>query len=97
MCAKVGASAEGGGCRQPEDPADARILGRRFPSMYQLDGEPDTPPREAGGRGRWQWIEPLCLPLESDEAWGIILQTQRGALLGQGHSNQGWSQGGSQG
>ena len=51
MCARVGASAQGGGCRQPEDPADARILGRRFPSMYQLHGEPDTPPREAGGRG----------------------------------------------
>lgn len=48
---QVGASAQGGGCRQPEDPADARILGRRFPPMYQLHGEPHPPRRLEAGVG----------------------------------------------
>ena len=72
MCAKVGASAQGGRWRQPEDPADARILGCRFQSMYQLHREPEASLREAGGRGRQQWIN-HCAFSWSDEAWGIIL------------------------
>lgn len=46
---------------------------------------------EAWG-SQW-WIKLLCLQEESEGALGIILRTQRGTLLGQGHSESGMGSG----